>query len=75
MGKLLANAHVLLVGVQHVTGMWVPRGMRMKAYLSAIKIESADAMNFGGVECALQDAQHIAACCCFSWGLSCRGKV
>ena len=23
--------HVLLVGVQHVTGMWVLRGMRMKA--------------------------------------------
>ena len=32
MGSLLANEHVLLVGVQHVTGMWVLRGMRMKAY-------------------------------------------
>ena len=49
-GRLLANEHVLLVGVQHVTGMWVLRGMRMKAYFSALKVDSTDAMKFGGLE-------------------------
>ena len=63
MGRLLANEHVLLVGVQHVTGMWVLRGMRMRTYFSAIKVETADAMKYGGLECALQDAQQLAVAC------------
>ena len=60
MGSLLANEHVLLVGVQHVTGMWVLRGMRMRAYFSALKVEAADALKYGGLEGALQDAQQLA---------------
>ena len=60
MGSLLANEHVLLVGEQHVTGMWVLRGMRMKAYFSALKVEAADASKYGGLEGALHDAQQLA---------------
>ena len=54
MGRLLATEHVLLVGVEHVTGMWVLRGMRMKSYFSALKVEAADAAKFNGIEAALQ---------------------
>ena len=60
MSKLLANAHVLLVGVQHVTGMWVLRGMQMKAYFSALKVEAASAHKFGGIANAMQDALQLA---------------
>ena len=60
MGRLLATAHVLLVGVQHATGMWVLNGMRMKSYFSALKVEAADAAKFNGIEAALQDAQQLA---------------
>ena len=60
LGSLLAYEHVLLVGVQHVTGMRVLRGMGMRAYFSALKIDPADATRFGGLEGALQDAQQLA---------------
>ena len=53
MGKLLKDEHVLLVGVQHVTGMWVLRGMRMKSYFTALRVEAADAAKFNGIEAAL----------------------
>ena len=59
MGSLLQNEHVLLVAVQHVTGMWVVRGMRMKAYFAAVKIEAADAVKYGSLMAALNDAQHL----------------
>ena len=36
MGRLLANEHVLLVGVQHVTGMWVLRGKVFLFYLPSL---------------------------------------
>ena len=32
MGSMLAKEHVLLVGVQHVSGMWVLRGMGSLRY-------------------------------------------
>ena len=60
LGSLLPTEHVLLVAVQHVTGMWVIRGMRMKAYFAAIKVEAADAVKFGSLGAALTDAQHLA---------------
>ena len=47
------------MAVQHVTGMWVLRGMRMKAYFSAIKVETADAAKYGSLGAALIDAQHL----------------
>ena len=57
---LLKEEHVLLVAVQHVTGMWVIRGMRMKAYFAAVKLEKSDAANFGSIGNALTDAQQLA---------------
>ena len=60
LGSLLPTEHVLLVAVQHVTGMWVIRGMRMKAYFAATKVEAADAVKFGSPGAALTDAQHLA---------------
>jgi hypothetical protein len=60
LGSLLPSEHVLLIGVQHVTGMWVLRGMRMRAYFSALKVEAADAIKYGGLQGALHDAQHLA---------------
>ena len=60
LGSLLPTEHVLLVAVQHVTGMWVIRGMRMKAYFAATKVEAADAVKFGSLGAALTDAQHLA---------------
>ena len=60
LGSLLPTEHVLLVAVQHVTGMWVIRGMRMKAYFAATKAEAADAAKFGSLGAALTDAQHLA---------------
>ena len=60
MGKLLKDEHVLLVGVQHVTGMWVLRGMRMKSYFAALRVKAADAAKFNGIEADLQDAQQLA---------------
>ena len=62
MGSLLAKELLLplLVGVQHVSGMWVLRGMRMGAYLSAIKVEATEVVRFGGLKEALQDAQQLA---------------
>ena len=59
MGSLLQYEHVLLVAVQHVTGMWVVRGMRMKAYFAAVKIEAADALKYGSLMAAHNDAQHL----------------
>ena len=49
LGSLLPTERVLLVTVQHVTGMWILRGMRMKAYFAAIKVEAADAAKFGSL--------------------------
>ena len=53
LGSLLPTEHVLLVAVQHVTGMWVLSVMRMKAYCAAIKVEAADAAKFGSLGAAL----------------------
>ena len=60
MVSLLAREHVLLVGVQHVSGMWVLRGMRMGAYFSALKVEATEVAKFGSMKEALQDAQQLA---------------
>ena len=46
--------------MQHVTGMWVLRGMRMTSYFAALRVEAADAAKFNGIEAALQDAQQLA---------------
>ena len=32
----------------------------MRAYFSALKVEAADALKYGGMEAALQDAQQLA---------------
>ena len=52
MGRLLDSEHVLLIGVQHVTGMWVLRALRkrMRQYFSALKVEQADADWCNGME-------------------------
>ena len=60
MPSLLPTEHVLLVAVQHVTGMWVLRGMRMKAYFAVIMLEKRDAAKFGSMQSAYNDAQHRA---------------
>ena len=60
MGSLLAKEHVLLVGVQHVSGMWVLRGMRMGAYVAALRIEAHEVGRCGSLKQALQDAQQLA---------------
>ena len=61
MGSLLAKEHVLLVGVQHVSGMWVLRGMRMGAYVAALRIVAREVGRCGSLKQALQDAQQLAA--------------
>jgi hypothetical protein len=48
--SILQTEHVLLVAVQHVTGMWVLRGMRMKAYLEAVMLEKKDSTRLGGIQ-------------------------
>ena len=60
MGSLLAKEHVLLVGVQHVSGMWVLRGMLMGAYVAALRIEAHEVGRCGSLKQALQDAQQLA---------------
>ena len=60
MGSLLAKEHVLLVGVQHVSGMWVLRGMRMGAYVAALRIVAREVGRCGSLKQALQDAQQLA---------------
>ena len=60
MGKLLDSEHVLLIGVQHVTGMWVLRALRMRQYFLALKVEQADAERCNAMENALKDAQQLA---------------
>jgi hypothetical protein len=61
-GSLLQYEHVLLVVVQHVTGMWVVRGVRMKAYFAAVKIEAADALKYGSLLAAHNDAHPALGC-------------
>ena len=61
MGSLLPKEHVLLVGVQHMSGMWVLRGMRMGAYVTALKVEAHEVGRCGSLKQALQDAQQLAA--------------
>ena len=67
MGKLLKDEHALLVGVQHVTGMWVLRGMRMKSYFSALRVEATDAAKFNGIEAALSAGCSAARCYVSGW--------
>ena len=74
LGSLLPTEHVLLVAVQHVTGMWVIRGMRMKAYFAATKVEAADAAKFGSLGAALTD-RCSTPCCRFSGWLHRRGQA
>ena len=55
--SILQAEHVLLVAVQHVTGMWVLRGMRMKAYIDAVMLEKRDTARWGGMQNAHNEAQ------------------
>ena len=58
--SLLKDEHVLLIAVQHVTGMWVIRGMRMIGVLCGAQDRKSDAVKYGSEGNALADAQQLA---------------
>ena len=60
MPKVLEDEHVLTVALQHPSGRWVVRSIRMRTYFAAIKVEHADGLKHGSRQGAAFDAQQFA---------------